>query len=121
MKRDLILIIEDESDIAELLRYNLERRGFEVTVTSTGEEGLRAAEFDPALILLDLGLPGISGREVCRTLMGQKETREIPVLLLTARGYDLDVATCLELGADDYIAKPFELKELMARVRSYLA
>ncbi|UCF36612.1 MAG: response regulator transcription factor [Acidobacteriota bacterium] len=120
MKRDLILVVEDEIDIAEMVTYNLERWGYAVQVCSTGEEGLQVASSGPSLILLDLGLPGISGAEVCRRLKGKQATQEIPILVLTARGHETEVAACLDLGADGYLAKPFGLKELASRIRTML-
>jgi DNA-binding response OmpR family regulator len=116
-----ILIIEDDSDIIELLRYNLERERFSVSVAQTGELGLELAEsIRPALILLDLGLPGIQGLEVCKILKSRKRTAWIPIVMLTARGEESDVVIGLEMGADDYVAKPFKVRELVARVRAVL-
>jgi DNA-binding response OmpR family regulator len=116
-----ILIIEDDSDITELLRYNLERERYSVSVTQTGEHGLELAQsIHPSLILLDLGLPGIQGLEVCKTLKGNKRTAWIPIVMLTARGEESDVVIGLELGADDYVTKPFNVRELVARVKAVL-
>lgn len=116
-----ILIIEDDSDIAEMLRYNLERERYQVLTAPSGEAGLdmvRTAA--PALILLDLGLPGIQGLEVCRYLKLQPAAAHIPIIMLTARGEESDVVLGLELGADDYMTKPFKIRELVARVRAVL-
>jgi DNA-binding response OmpR family regulator len=118
-----VLIVEDDPDIAEGLRYNLEREGFAAVVAETGEKGLAAA-FDkdgpPALILLDLMLPGMSGIELCRRLRQEPATRRTPVIILTARGSESERVAGLELGADDYVTKPFSVRELMARVRAVL-
>jgi len=116
-----ILIIEDDSDITELLRYNLERERYSVVVAQTGERGLElAASVHPSLILLDLGLPGIQGLEVCKSLKAAKKTAWIPIVMLTARGEESDVVIGLEMGADDYVSKPFKVRELVARVRAVL-
>ena len=116
-----ILIIEDDSDITQLLLYNLERERFSVTVAHTGERGLELAETVlPSLILLDLGLPGIQGLEVCKMLKLNKRTSWIPIVMLTARGEESDVVVGLEMGADDYVVKPFKIRELVARVKAVL-
>jgi len=116
-----ILIIEDDSDITELLLYNLERERFDVTVAHTGERGLELAETVlPSLILLDLGLPGIQGLEVCKMLKSNKRTTWIPIVMLTARGEESDVVVGLEMGADDYVVKPFKIRVLVARVKAVL-
>jgi two-component system phosphate regulon response regulator PhoB len=121
MAHELILIVEDEKDIAELVAYNLKREGFRTRTAESGEKGLAlAAANPPSLILLDLMLPGVDGREVCRRLKASEATRSIPVVMMTARGEDIDVVAGLELGADDYITKPFSPKVLVARVRSVL-
>jgi two-component system phosphate regulon response regulator PhoB len=118
---ETVLIVEDEKDIAELVAYNLKREGFRTRIADSGEKCLAlAASNPPHLILLDLMLPGVDGREVCRRLKAGESTREIPVVMLTARGEDTDVVAGLELGADDYITKPFSPKVLVARVRSVL-
>src|SRR5215213_11692505 len=118
-----VLIVEDDPDIAEGLRYNLEREGFAAVVAETGEKGLAAA-FDkdgpPALVLLDLMLPGMSGTELCRRLRQEPATRRTPVIILTARGSESERVAGLELGADDYVTKPFSVRELIARVRAVL-
>ncbi|HEX7317105.1 MAG TPA: response regulator transcription factor [Pyrinomonadaceae bacterium] len=118
-----VLIVEDEPDIAEGLRYNLQREGLPVVVAHTGEKGLAAA-LDPAnppcLILLDLMLPGLSGIELCRRLRREPATRRTPIIILTARGSESERVEGLELGADDYVTKPFSVRELIARVRAVL-
>jgi DNA-binding response OmpR family regulator len=118
-----ILIIEDDPDIAESLRYNLERDGLRTRVAETGELGLRAAldaQNPPALVILDLMLPGMSGMELCRRLRREPATRRTPIIMLTARVSESDRVAGLDLGADDYITKPFSVRELMARVRAVL-
>ena len=118
-----VLIVEDEPDIAEGLRYNLEREGLAAVVAVTGEKGLEMAldkSNPPALILLDLMLPGMSGIELCRRLRREPATRRTPIIMLTARGSEAERVAGLELGADDYVTKPFSVRELVARVRAVL-
>src|SRR2546423_11463396 len=118
-----VLIVEDDPDIAEGLRYNLEREGLEAGVALTGEQGLQAAldaRNPPALVILDLMLPGMSGTELCRRLRREPATRRTPIIMLTARTSEADRVAGLELGADDYISKPFSVRELLARVRAVL-
>jgi DNA-binding response OmpR family regulator len=118
-----ILIVEDEPDIAESLRYNLEREGLKVQIAETGEKGLRLAldaKAAPALIILDLMLPGMSGMEICRRFRREPATRKTPIIMLTAKDSEADRIAGLDLGADDYITKPFSVKELLARVRAIL-
>src|SRR5213075_2319506 len=118
-----ILIIEDDADISESLRYNFEREGLAAVTAPTGEAGLTAAwsERDPPrLIILDLMLPGMSGTELCRRLRREPATRRTPIIMLTARTSEADRVAGLELGADDYISKPFSVRELLARVRAVL-
>jgi DNA-binding response OmpR family regulator len=118
-----ILIIEDDPDIAEGLRYNLEREGLVARVAETGERGLSIAldpKNPPSLILLDLMLPGMSGSELCRRLRREPATRRTPIIMLTARGSETERVAGLEIGADDYITKPFSVREVMARVRAVL-
>jgi len=104
-----------------LLRYNLEREGYTVRAVTTGEAGLKEVRRDPPdLVLLDLMLPGMDGLEVCRTLRGRGETADMPIIMLTAKGEEQDVVQGLELGADDYIPKPFSPRVLMARLRAVL-
>src|SRR5918993_523459 len=118
-----VLIVEDDPDIAEGVRYNLEREGLAAVVAPTGELGLAAAldkQGPPALILLDLMLPGMSGAELCRRLRREPSTRKTPIIMLTARGSESERVAGLELGADDYVTKPFSVRELIARVRAVL-
>jgi DNA-binding response OmpR family regulator len=118
-----VLIIEDDPDIAEGVRFNLEREGLHARVVLTGEEALRTALDErepPALVILDLMLPGMSGTELCRRLRREPQTRRTPIIMLTARADEADRVAGLDLGADDYIPKPFSVKELMARVRAIL-
>ncbi len=118
-----VLIVEDDPDIAESLRYNLERDGLEPRVALTGEQGLQAAldaKNPPALIILDLMLPGMSGTELCRRLRREPATRRTPIMMLTAKTSEAERVAGLDLGADDYITKPFSVRELMARVRAVL-
>lgn len=116
-----ILVVEDNPDILELVAYNLEAQGYEVTRAMTGENGLSlAARVSPDLVVLDVMLPGINGLDVCRKLKQQDATRAIPIILLTAKSEDADIISGLELGADDYITKPFSPKVLIARVRALL-
>ena len=118
-----ILIVEDDPDLAEGLRYNLERERFPVRVAADGEQALGAAldaRNPPALILLDLMLPNMGGLEICRRLRREPATRRTPIIMVTARASEADVATGLDLGADDYIKKPFSVRELLARVHAVL-
>lgn len=120
---NLVLIIEDDPDIAESLRYNIEREGLKARVAETGEKGLSLAldtQASPSLIILDLMLPGMNGMELCRRLRREPATRRTPIIMLTARSSETDRVTGLDLGADDYITKPFSVRELMARVRAVL-
>ena len=116
-----ILIVEDEADIRELVRYHLDQEGYAVDEADSGEKALeRAAATRPALIILDLMVPGTDGLEVCRRLRTGDTLREVPVIMLTAKGTEVDRILGLELGADDYITKPFSPRELVARVRAVL-
>jgi two-component system phosphate regulon response regulator PhoB len=116
-----VLIVEDEPDIRELLVFHLEREGYQVMKCKSGAEGLRLARtVPPDLILLDLMLPEMDGLEVCRRLRQDPVTRALPIVMLTARGDEVDRVLGLELGADDYVVKPFSPRELMARVRAVL-
>ena len=116
-----ILVVEDEADILELLCYNLEKEGYAVDAVTSGEEALRAARADPpGLMLLDLMLPGMDGLEVCRALRKDPATETLPIVVLTAKGEESDIVTGLELGADDYMTKPFSPKVLIARIRKIL-
>ena len=115
------LIIEDEEDIRELVRYNLERENFTVSEAESGEAGLKAvARKKPDLILLDLMLPGKDGLQICRELKQNAEVRDIPVVMMTAKGEESDIVTGLELGAEDYIVKPFSPKVMVARIKAVL-
>ncbi len=122
MGRERILIVEDEESIQELLSYNLRKDGFsELLVCSCGEECLREAPgFRPDLVLLDLMLPGLDGLSVCRQLKTDPVTAHVPVIILTARSEESDIVAGLELGADDYVTKPFSPKVLMARLHTVL-
>jgi len=121
MAKEHILVVEDEEDILQLIVYNLVKEGFQVKGTPSGEEGLRHVRLDhPDLVILDLMLPGIDGFEVCRTIKADADLRRIPVIIVTAKGEETDIVTGLELGADDYIAKPFSPRVLIARVRAVL-
>ena len=118
-----ILIVEDDADIAENLKYNFEREGISAVVASTGESGLAAAlnqRESPRLIILDLMLPGMSGSELCRRLKREPATRRIPIIMLTAKTAESDRIAGLDLGADDYITKPFSVREVLARVRAIM-
>ena len=116
-----IYIIEDEQDISELIRFNLSLEGFNVETFGTGEAGLKAIEeTQPDLLILDIMLPGMSGLEICRRLKESSKTKEIPVIMVSARGEESDVVKGLELGADDYVTKPFSPKVLHARVEAVL-
>jgi two-component system phosphate regulon response regulator PhoB len=116
-----ILVVEDEEDILELVRYNLAKEGYKVTAVTSGEDALDAARStSPDLVVLDLMLPGIDGFEVCKLLKNKAKTQHIPIIMLTAKGEEADIVTGLELGADDYITKPFSPKVLTARVRAVM-
>lgn len=121
MAKARILVVDDEADIQELVRYNLAKEGYAVDCVDSGEEAverLRISPFD--LVILDLMLPGQDGLDVCRLIKGSSETAQTPVVMLTARGEDADVVSGLELGADDYITKPFSPRVLLARVKAVL-
>lgn len=116
-----ILVIEDEPDIRQVLDYNLRLAGHEVSAAARGLDGLRLVrEESPELVILDLMLPDIPGTEVCRTIKDNPQTRSLPVVMLTARGEEIDRVVGFELGADDYITKPFSVRELVLRVRAVL-
>ena len=116
-----VLIIEDEEDILALVHYNFIRNGYRADLTTSGEDGLTMAQqLKPDLIILDLMLPGLDGLEICRRLKDDKATREIPIIMLTAKGEEEDVIKGLEMGADDYITKPFSPQVLLARARTVL-
>jgi two-component system alkaline phosphatase synthesis response regulator PhoP len=121
MAKQKILVVDDEEDILELLRFNLTKEGFTVVCAASGEEALKTAlSKRPDLILLDLLLPGMDGLEVARRLKHDATTKEIPVIMVTAKGEEADIVTGLEVGAEDYITKPFSRKVLIARVRAVL-
>ncbi|MBL4874193.1 MAG: phosphate regulon transcriptional regulator PhoB [Rhodobacteraceae bacterium] len=116
-----VLVVEDEEAISHLLKYNLTAEGFEVSVVDDGDEALMAAEdFQPDIILLDWMLPNVSGIEICRQLRARSETRDIPVIMLTARAEEEDRLRGFDKGADDYVTKPFSMKELVARIHAVL-
>jgi two-component system phosphate regulon response regulator PhoB len=114
MARETILVVDDEREILELLEYNLAKNGYKVVCVRTGESAL------PDLVVLDLMLPGVDGLEVCRLLKGDSRTAALPVVMLTARGEEADVVAGLELGADDYVTKPFSPRVLLARIKAVL-
>lgn len=121
MAKGRILVIDDEEDLIELVRYNLEQEGFQVKSASDGESGLTVARKElPDLILIDLMLPGMDGLELCRSLRAENRTASIPVIMLTAKSAESDRIVGLELGADDYVVKPFSPRELTARVKAVL-
>ena len=116
-----VLVMEDEDALATLLSYNLEKEGYRVVVAADGEEGmLQIEERLPDLVLLDWMLPKLSGIEVCRRIRGKSETRNMPIIMLTARGEESDRIRGLDTGADDYLTKPFSMSELIARIRAVL-
>lgn len=121
MPKETILVIEDERDIVEILEYNFQREGYTVLSATNGEKGLDLARSKrPAAIVLDLMLPGLDGIEVAKRLRQDPATREIAIVILTAKGEESDVILGLGVGADDYVVKPFKLKELIARVKAVL-
>ncbi len=121
MSKERILVIEDEEDILALIHFNLVKAGFQVECAMTGEEGFtKVREYKPDLVFLDLMLPGIDGLEVCRRLRQAPDTQETPIIMLTAKGEEDDIVQGLELGADDYITKPFSPQILQARARAVL-
>jgi two-component system alkaline phosphatase synthesis response regulator PhoP len=116
-----ILIVDDEQDIVELVSYNLEKEGFKTVKAYDGEAAIRLVKTqNPDLIILDLMLPKMNGLDVCRAIRGNQETVSLPIIMVTAKGDEIDKIIGLEIGADDYITKPFSVKELIARVRSIL-
>jgi two-component system phosphate regulon response regulator PhoB len=119
MARPRILIVEDERALTEVLTYNLEREGYDVTVAHDGKEGLRKAQtILPELLILDLMLPMMNGLEVCRQLRAGEHTRNIPILMLTAKAEETDQVVGFSMGADDYVTKPFSVKVLMQRLKA---
>jgi len=116
-----ILVVDDEKDLADLIAFNLEQEGYRVFKAADGNQALAmVSSVKPDLVLLDLMLPGLSGLEVCRRLRSRPETEHLPVLMVTAKGQEVDKILGLEMGADDYITKPFSVRELLARVRAVL-
>lgn len=121
MAKENILVVEDEEDIQELVSYNLNREGYATICVGTGEEGLeKIRQTMPDLVLLDLMLPGLDGLRVCKILKNDTKTAHIPIVMVSAKGEEADIVAGLEMGADDYITKPFSTKVLIARVRSVL-
>lgn len=121
MQKGTICVIEDEEDIQNILEIQLTREGYTPVIADNGEEGLELArEKIPQLILLDLMLPGMDGFDVCRALRQDKSTRDVPIIMLTARGEEADIITGLEIGADDYITKPFSPRVVVSRIKSVL-
>ncbi len=121
MSKERILVIEDEEDILALIHFNLIKASYRVECATTGEEGFkRARDFNPDLIVLDLMLPGIDGMEVCRRLRQTPDTQNTPIIMLTARGEEHDIVKGLEIGADDYLPKPFSPQVLLARIQAVL-
>jgi two-component system alkaline phosphatase synthesis response regulator PhoP len=121
MKPQTVLVIDDERDLIELVRYNLEKSGFDVIGATKAEAGLEIAKMNsPDVVILDIMMPGQDGLEVCRQLRGDARTARIPLIMLTAKGSEADRVTGLEMGADDYLVKPFSPRELVARVRAIL-
>ncbi len=121
MQKETVLVVEDDEDILQLLSYNLETAGYEVLTSEDGYEGLNLAkQHRPSLIILDIMLPGIDGFEVCKEIKRRAETADTPVIMLTARGEEVDRIVGLELGADDYVVKPFSPRELLLRIRAVM-
>jgi two-component system, OmpR family, alkaline phosphatase synthesis response regulator PhoP len=121
MAKGIILVIDDEKDLTELVSYNLKKEGFVVRCARDGESGLAAAAGDrPDLVIVDLMLPGIDGFEVCRRLRSDSKTAGVPIIMLTAKSEESDRIVGLELGADDYVTKPFSPRELAARIKAVL-
>jgi two-component system phosphate regulon response regulator PhoB len=121
MAKANVLVVEDDEDILELVRYNLEREGYQVQCTTSGEEAVKMAkEKLPDLVVLDLMLPDVDGLEVCKTLKSDDKTAHVPIIMLTAKGEEADVVVGLEMGADDYIVKPFSPRIFLARIKTVL-
>jgi len=116
-----ILVVEDEEDLRDIVIYNLEREGYKTVGVESGEEGLELAiSLKPDLVLLDLMLPGMNGMDVCRNIKQDSNTKDIPVIIVSAKGEEVDIVSGLELGADDYLTKPFSPRILLARVRAVI-
>ncbi len=121
MAKKKILVVDDEIDIVNLIQYNLEKEGYDTLPAYTGESAIELSErMLPSLIILDLMLPEMDGMEICRVLKRGEKTREIPIIMLTAKGGEVDIVSGLEVGADDYITKPFKMAELIARVKTVM-
>jgi two-component system phosphate regulon response regulator PhoB len=121
MANERVLVVEDEEDIQELVQFNLAKDGYRVAAARSGEEALKKIRADPPdLVLLDLMLPGLNGLEVCRVVRADPKTKSIPIVMITAKGEEADIVTGLELGADDYLPKPFSPRVLLARLRAVL-
>jgi two-component system phosphate regulon response regulator PhoB len=117
-----VLVIEDEVDLATTLEYNLRSEGFQVQLAHTGRQGIASANADPLpdIIVLDLMLPDVAGTEICRRLREQERTREVPIIMCTAKGEEIDRVVGFEVGADDYVVKPYSVRELVLRIRAQL-
>ncbi len=121
MAKEHILIVEDEPNIAQAIQYNLEKEGYRVSRAGDGAQGLKLAQTQfPSLVILDLMLPQMDGLEICRLLKREEKTKNIPILMVTAKSQETDKVVGLELGADDYLTKPFSMRELIARVKAIL-
>ena len=121
MAKQRILIVEDEAEIADLIKFHVEREGFQGSHVPSGQTALEEiVQEPPALVLLDLMLPDLDGLEVCRRLKWQPETRDVPIVIVSAKGEEADIVTGIELGADDYITKPFSPRVMMARIKNVL-
>ena len=121
MKKKKIIVVEDEPDLVDVVTYNLEREGYSVLASQRGDEGLNLIRSEaPDLVLLDLMLPGMDGLSICRQMKSDSSTKEIPIIIASAKGEESDVVIGLEMGADDYLAKPFSPRELLARIKAVL-
>jgi len=121
MAGETVLVVEDEEDIQELIRYNLSKAAYKVSCVGSGEEALKSARSNPPdLMILDLMLPGVDGLEVCRRIKQESATSSVPIIMVTAKGEETDIVVGLELGADDYITKPFSLNVFLSRVKAVL-
>ena len=121
MAKGNILVVDDEADIVKVIQYNLEKEGYKTIPAYTGEDAITlATKLKPTLIILDLMLPQMDGMEICRILKRDEDTQDIPIIMLTAKGEEADIVSGLEIGADDYVTKPFSMKELIARVKTVL-